>query len=169
MKKSVRFWEQKTLAELSDTEWESLCDGCGRCCLNKLEDEDTGEVHYTDIACKLFDTQSCRCKQYDDRVKHVPDCIQVRDYLLPMLQADTDSRSPEAIESEGGQPTNVQQPEPGVQQIDEQKLSWLPGSCAYVKVFKGEPLSDWHPLISGSAESVQAARSFINHLVIKLL
>ena len=120
MNSSVKFWEHKSLEQLSDAEWESLCDGCGRCCLNKLEDEDTGDVHFTDIACKLLDTQSCRCKHYDERFKHVPDCILVRP-------------------------------------IDEKKLRWLPRTCAYVKVHHGEPLADWHPLISGDPDSVRRA------------
>lgn len=70
------FW-RKPLEDLSKAEWESLCDGCGRCCLVKLEDEDTGEIHFTDIACKLFDAGSCRCANYSKRKKLVPDCVQL--------------------------------------------------------------------------------------------
>ena len=58
-------------------EWESLCDGCGRCCLNKLEDWDTGEIHFTNIACTLFDGDSCRCKNYERRFETVPDCVKL--------------------------------------------------------------------------------------------
>ncbi len=72
---SSPFWKRKTLEELNRVEWESLCDGCGRCCLVKLEDEDSGAVHFTDIACKLFDSANCRCKDYARRLKKVPDCI----------------------------------------------------------------------------------------------
>ncbi|MCQ3828407.1 YcgN family cysteine cluster protein [Microbulbifer elongatus] len=71
------FWQRKTLQEMTPQEWESLCDGCGRCCLHRLEDEDSGEVATTCIACKLLDTQSCQCKDYPNRKQHVPDCIQL--------------------------------------------------------------------------------------------
>lgn len=71
------FWEVKTLAELSTAEWESLCDGCGRCCMVKLEDEDTGDVHVTRLACKLLDVKTCRCKNYENRQSLVPDCLSI--------------------------------------------------------------------------------------------
>ena len=69
-----RFWDLP-LGDLTAPEWEALCDGCGKCCLNKLEDEDTGEVVFTRIACRLFDDESCRCAQYDIRLQFVPECI----------------------------------------------------------------------------------------------
>jgi len=68
------FWENTPLADMTKTEWESLCDGCGRCCLNKLENEETGEIYHTNVACRLLDPDSCRCGSYDDRKKYVPDC-----------------------------------------------------------------------------------------------
>jgi uncharacterized protein len=114
------FWRTKTLDEMSVPEWESLCDGCGRCCLVKLEDEDTGEIHFTDIGCKLLDGKTCRCIDYKRRHRLVPDCVK--------LTADV-----------------------------VRNLSWLPVTCAYRLVAKGEDLPDWHPLVSGSPDSVREA------------
>jgi uncharacterized protein len=71
------FWKRKTLAEMTAAEWESVCDGCGRCCLNKLEDEDTGEIYYTDVGCELLDFKSCRCCNYEHRSAQVEDCVQL--------------------------------------------------------------------------------------------
>ena len=71
------FWERKTLEEMTAQEWESLCDGCGKCCMNKLEDWDTGEIYWTNIACELFDCETCQCSDYENRAEKVPDCIQL--------------------------------------------------------------------------------------------
>lgn len=71
------FWRRLTLDEMTAGQWESLCDGCGRCCLNKLEDEDTGEIAWTSIACRLLDEDSCRCSDYANRSTQVPDCVRL--------------------------------------------------------------------------------------------
>ena len=74
---SEPFWRTKTLEQLTKAEWESLCDGCGRCCLNKLEYEDTGEIAWTDLACRLLDGESCRCTDYENRSAKVKDCVSL--------------------------------------------------------------------------------------------
>ena len=71
------FWEEKSLEEMTTAEWEALCDGCGRCCLMKLEDEETGEIFTSDVHCKLLDGETCRCTDYQNRLKKVPDCIKL--------------------------------------------------------------------------------------------
>ncbi|MCY4287204.1 MAG: YcgN family cysteine cluster protein [Aestuariivita sp.] len=118
---AVRFWEHKRLDELTQVEWEALCDGCGKCCLNKLEDEETTEIFLTRVACQLLDDATCRCSKYKERHYFVPECI--------VLTADS---------------------------LD-QHLDWLPSTCAYRLIHAGKPLFDWHPLISGSQETVHAA------------
>jgi uncharacterized cysteine cluster protein YcgN (CxxCxxCC family) len=73
----VAFWEEKSLRELNAAEWESLCDGCARCCLIKLEDEDSGRIYFTSLVCELLDTHTCRCGHYPDRHRLIPDCIEL--------------------------------------------------------------------------------------------
>lgn len=81
-----QFWKRKSLAEMNQGEWESLCDGCGLCCMHKVEDEDSGELFYTNLACRLLDLDTCRCSDYAHRAKEVADCL--------VLSAD----EPEAFE-----------------------------------------------------------------------
>ena len=115
-----RFWEQKSLAQMSDSEWESLCDGCARCCLHKLEDADTREVYYTGVRCRYLKEDSCRCSDYPRRSELMSNCIDLKRH-------------------------------------DVAALHWLPSTCAYRLLSEGRPLYDWHPLVSGSPESVHEA------------
>lgn len=69
-----RFWETKSLAEMTSEEWESLCDGCAKCCLHKLIDDEAEELFFTDLACKLLDIETCRCTNYSNRLEQIPDC-----------------------------------------------------------------------------------------------
>jgi len=80
------FWKTKRLEEMTREEWESLCDGCGRCCLRKLRYEEDNSLAFTNIACRLLDTQTCRCKHYATRLRRVPDCVS----LTPESLAEID-------------------------------------------------------------------------------
>lgn len=82
MKQPEPFWKVKTFKEMTDEEWESLCDGCAKCCLHKIEDIDSGKVFTTDVACRLLDIKSCRCKDYEHRVELVRDCLQLTPEIL---------------------------------------------------------------------------------------
>ena len=80
------FWEAKRLEQMNVQEWESLCDGCGLCCLVRFEDEDSGEIIPTRVSCRLFDIEKCTCKDYENRKKTVPDCIKLTPWNIEQLQ-----------------------------------------------------------------------------------
>jgi hypothetical protein len=82
---SPEFWKHKKLAEMGQEEWEALCDGCARCCLYKLQDEDTGEIFYTNVVCRLLDTYRCRCTNYAQRAQLVPTCLVLDADLVTQL------------------------------------------------------------------------------------
>mgnify|MGYP000326560412 FL=1 len=124
-----RFWERFPLEELSHEEWEALCDGCGRCCLVKLQDEDDGRLYFTDLACQYLDHHQCRCTTYADRFERVPDCVRVTARMA-------------------------------------RNYDWLPASCAYRRLARGQGLADWHPLISGDPESVHRAGISVRDAVV---
>jgi uncharacterized cysteine cluster protein YcgN (CxxCxxCC family) len=121
-----KFWKTKSLAQMDEAEWESLCDGCGRCCLHKLRHEEesdgksVGDLSFTNVACRLLDLHSCQCSDYPNRQAKVPDCVS----LTPQALRDID---------------------------------WLPPSCAYRRLAEGRDLAWWHPLVSGSAQTVHTA------------
>jgi len=123
-----RFWELP-LEKLTRDEWEALCDGCGRCCMHKLEDEDTGEVLETNVACKLLDPETARCTNYRHRKAFVPDCLRL---------------TPELVK----------------------KIRWLPKTCAYRLRADGDPIPDWHHLLTGSQEAMRKAGMAVSGRVV---
>lgn len=123
------FWQTVKLADMSAAQWEAVCDGCAKCCLVKLQDEDSGEIVFTDIVCNLLDQQSCRCTHYTERTKLVPDCVKLTKDNLD-------------------------------------KIDFMPPSCAYRLLHEGKDLPQWHPLVSGSADSVVAAGMSVKGRVI---
>ena len=83
----VPFWRRKSLSEMTDSEWERLCDGCGRCCLNKLEEEESADkTYYTDVGCRLLDGHSCRCSDYQRRLDLVEDCVRLTPESLKTIK-----------------------------------------------------------------------------------
>ncbi len=87
------FWE-RPIEELNREQWEALCDGCGKCCLNKVEDEDTGRIYKTNVACRLLDLQTARCSNYRHRRSYVPDCIRLTPRRAIARMASSDQRQP---------------------------------------------------------------------------
>lgn len=82
----MTYWTQQPLDKMSKKQWEDLCDGCGKCCLMKLQDEDTDEIVFTSVACTLFDAEKCRCKNYVKRADHVPDCVPLNTHEVATLR-----------------------------------------------------------------------------------
>ena len=118
---STYFWQKTPLKSLSKSQWESLCDGCGLCCLHKLQDEQTDDIYYIQVACKLLDCQSCQCSNYPQRKQLVTECL-VLDYKML-----------------------------------EEAQHWLPDTCAYRRVYLGQDLPPWHPLLTKDPDSVHKA------------
>jgi uncharacterized protein len=81
----IPFWRRKSLGQMTDSEWESLCDGCGKCCLNKLEEVETDRTYYTDVGCRLLDGHSCRCRDYKHRQEKVDDCVRLTPKTLKTI------------------------------------------------------------------------------------
>lgn len=124
-----QFWEKKALAEMSEQEWESICDGCAKCCLHKFIDDesvvqpsstahlqDGEQIHYTNIACGLLNTKTCSCSQYSQRTKLVPSCVK--------LTKDN---------------------------LDE--IFFMPNSCSYRRLHEGRGLPSWHSLLNKGKKS----------------
>lgn len=126
---SAKFWESKTLDQMNCEEWESLCDGCALCCLHKLEDEETQEVFYTQVACQYLDLDTCRCRDYRHRKSLVPSCLSIKEDCADNFQ-------------------------------------WLPHTCAYRLLAEGKPLLDWHPLVSGSPNTVHVSGASVKDKVL---
>ena len=126
----MSFWLTKKLTEMSHGEWESLCDRCGQCCLHKLEDEDTGQIAFTRVACDFIDIETSRCNCYSQRTEKVSYCIDLK-------------------------------------QHDFSEYKWLPATCAYRLLSENQPLPQWHPLITGNANSVREAGVTISDYAVK--
>jgi uncharacterized cysteine cluster protein YcgN (CxxCxxCC family) len=126
----MSFWESKKLSDMTAAEWESLCDGCGKCCLHKLEDEDSGAIYFTSVVCNLINLNTCRCTRYRERTRLVLECLDLK-------------------------------------QHDFAEFNWLPATCAYRLLADGKPLPAWHPLVSGSSETVHNAGVSIRSYAMK--
>jgi uncharacterized protein len=114
-----KFWELP-IEELSSKEWEQLCDGCGRCCLKKIQDEETTELYWTRVSCRYLDEASCQCTNYEQRTTLVPTCLNVKEMY-------------------------------------RQNSTWMPSTCAYRLRAENKSLFSWHPLLTGTRETVESA------------
>jgi hypothetical protein len=141
----MRFWETKTLAEMTTEQWESLCDGCGQCCLHKLEDEDTGELAFTSVCCDLIDLDTCRCTRYSERCTLVPECLDLKQHdfaeynWLPATCAYrllTDGKplpewhplitgNPESVKQAGASISSYATKESQVDDLEDYIIEWL--------------------------------------------
>lgn len=117
------------MSEMTDPEWESLCDGCGFCCIHKVKDMETEVLYYTNVACRLLDIDTVRCSNYGDRKRFVPDCRRL---------------TPESIDS----------------------MAWLPDTCGYRCVARGEDLPEWHHLKTGDRNSIHIAGKSVKGRII---
>lgn len=137
----MNFWQQKSLQQMTESEWESLCDGCGKCCLHKIIDSSQEtpddadlymradeELYYTDVRCRYLDPESARCACYSERLERVPDCVNITLDDLPYIH-------------------------------------FMPPSCAYRRLHEGKGLPSWHPLLhQGSQQAMRdAGMSVANH------
>ena len=120
-----KFWLTTAMVDMTSAQWESLCDGCGKCCLHKLIDDTTDDMYVTNLACSFLDINTCRCSVYEDRQAKQPNCIIITSETLAQAY-------------------------------------WLPDSCAYQLVAKGEDLPAWHPLQTHDANSTLAAGQAVN-------
>ncbi len=141
----MNFWEIKTLSEMTEQEWESVCDGCGKCCLLKLEDEETGEIHFTRAVCDLIDLEQCRCTRYQERTQLVPECLDLKQHdfsqfnWLPdtcayRLLADGKtlpdwhplvSRTQESVKDAGVSIASFAMKESEIDDLEEHIIQWL--------------------------------------------
>ncbi len=127
-----KFWQTTSLSAMSQSQWESLCDGCGKCCLHKLIDDDTNDIYSTNLACGFLNLDTCRCRVYEQRQQKQPYCVVITNDTL----ADA---------------------------------HWLPDSCAYRLVAKGEDLPTWHPLQTGQANSTITQGQGVNQWAVSEL
>jgi uncharacterized cysteine cluster protein YcgN (CxxCxxCC family) len=124
------YWRNTDMTDMTRDEWEALCDGCGKCCMIKLEDEDTLEIKYTTISCRLFDEKTCSCGNYALRKQMVAGCVVLT-------------------------PENI-----------DRNAHWMPSTCAYRLLQEGRNLPNWHPLLTGDANSPkETGNSVTGHIV----